>query len=475
MASIHGVLNAIHDHGNDPYELHQGHGELTTIDISSYQDSTSADLTYTSKALPDGEAALAQWLRSTPSTTRGLLQLSGGMKLLVVHVANSGNATSSAEARRMLKLAFDMMQLHTASLTTFWALSSDFMSFPTTTAPDGSCRQAYCLRMGHWTLSWSYDSGEKLTRGIVLVERQHRQELSNPFEPIIDALKEFVDQPCFLGFVASVVALTKVSAAILKTFNEAKDMKYLLRGYRDHEKDAVPALTDHSKASTDVMNHTSHVSGYHDRLRILQGLNTFLSRQCSDSRAALASESEASRQRAATLGESLKHLDQKIASLMSVSQKLKDRGTMQLAVLFNMIAQRDSKVSIELAAASRALAVENKKDQRISIAIAKASREIAVESKRDSSSMKTLAAVTMLFLPGTFVASLFATPMFQWSATAGLRVESHIWIYWATTIPLTLLTIGLWWIWLKFTVGHERAQLKDADDFDGLVDFSEPG
>lgn len=52
------------------------------------------------------------------------------------------------------------------------------------------------------------------------------------------------------------------------------------------------------------------------------------------------------------------------------------------------------------------------KDQHISIAIAKASREIAVESKRDSSSMKTIAAVTMFFLPGTFVASLFATLMF---------------------------------------------------------------
>ena len=88
--------------------------------------------------------------------------------------------------------------------------------------------------------------------------------------------------------------------------------------------------------------------------------------------------------------------------------------------------------------------------------------------------MKTIAAVTMLFLPGTFVASLFATPMFQWSATAGLQVQSHIWVYWATTIPLTLLTIGFWWVWLKFTRGSERAQLKDAEDFNELSDFPKP-
>jgi hypothetical protein len=97
-----------------------------------------------------------------------------------------------------------------------------------------------------------------------------------------------------------------------------------------------------------------------------------------------------------------------------------------------------------------------------------------MESKRDSPSMKTIAAVTMLFFPRTFVASLFATPMLQWTATAGLQVQSHIWIYWATAIPRALLTIGFWWIWLKFTMGSERAQLKDAEDLKELSDLLKP-
>ena len=80
----------------------------------------------------------------------------------------------------------------------------------------------------------------------------------------------------------------------------------------------------------------------------------------------------------------------------------------------------------------------------------------------------------MPFLPGTFVASLFATPMFQWSATAGLQVQSHIWIYWAISIPLTILTIGFWMVWLKFTMGSERAQLKDAEDLKELSDLPKP-
>ncbi len=45
----------------------------------------------------------------------------------------------------------------------------------------------------------------------------------------------------------------------------------------------------------------------------------------------------------------------------------------------------------------------NQGDSRINIDIARTSKAIAEETKRDSSSMITIAAVTMLFLPGTFV------------------------------------------------------------------------
>ncbi|KAL9632232.1 MAG: hypothetical protein Q9204_003877 [Flavoplaca sp. TL-2023a] len=43
-------------------------------------------------------------------------------------------------------------------------------------------------------------------------------------------------------------------------------------------------------------------------------------------------------------------------------------------------------------------------DSRTNIAIADASRRIAFETRRDSDAMKTIAALTMIFLPGTFVA-----------------------------------------------------------------------
>ena len=60
--------------------------------------------------------------------------------------------------------------------------------------------------------------------------------------------------------------------------------------------------------------------------------------------------------------------------------------------------------------------------------------------------MKVLALMTMFFLPGTFFATLFALPTLTWSED--VVVSSRFWIYWAFTLPCTLLLVALykgWW------------------------------
>jgi Mg2+ and Co2+ transporter CorA len=68
-------------------------------------------------------------------------------------------------------------------------------------------------------------------------------------------------------------------------------------------------------------------------------------------------------------------------------------------------------------------------DQSIRIDVAKASKSIALESRRDSLPMKTLAVATMVFLPGTFIATFFAMPLFDWHASNGQVVDKRIRIY----------------------------------------------
>ncbi|TGJ80651.1 hypothetical protein E0Z10_g8117 [Xylaria hypoxylon] len=87
---------------------------------------------------------------------------------------------------------------------------------------------------------------------------------------------------------------------------------------------------------------------------------------------------------------------------------------------------------------------------------------MAVASTRDSSSMKALAVITAIFLPGEYIGTLFGVSMFNWQkgtagdpavsedAPAGLpspTIMPSFWIYWAFTIPLTLIILSGWRGW----------------------------
>ena len=105
----------------------------------------------------------------------------------------------------------------------------------------------------------------------------------------------------------------------------------------------------------------------------------------------------------------------------------------------------------------------SQQETRVGIAVAEDSRTLASASKEDSTAMKTIAAVTIVFLPGTFIAALFAMPLFQWDAVGDSKVVSNrFWIYWAVTVPLTFLTLLVWVLWTKRQARMHRSSEKRA-------------
>lgn len=86
---------------------------------------------------------------------------------------------------------------------------------------------------------------------------------------------------------------------------------------------------------------------------------------------------------------------------------------------------------------------------------------MAIASSRDSSSMKALAVITAIFLPGEFIGTLFGMSMFEWmpdkddaSPTGGAGGEDDddvmskkFWIYWLIAVPLTVLILCVWRGW----------------------------
>jgi hypothetical protein len=66
-------------------------------------------------------------------------------------------------------------------------------------------------------------------------------------------------------------------------------------------------------------------------------------------------------------------------------------------------------------------------------------------AQRESAATRTISFVGLLFLPAAFVASLFSTSFFNYDAPTGIwGLSDKFWIYWSVAIPVTALTIFLW-------------------------------
>jgi hypothetical protein len=115
------------------------------------------------------------------------------------------------------------------------------------------------------------------------------------------------------------------------------------------------------------------------------------------------------------------------------------RMALQLNVLYNFIAQADNALNAQLAASAG----------------------------RDSTSMKILAFISALFLPGSFVAGVFSMTMFDWQysgdggAEAGV-VSNRFWIYWAIAVPLTMITLLGWGFWWRIEMKRYQTVFKHA-------------
>jgi len=113
----------------------------------------------------------------------------------------------------------------------------------------------------------------------------------------------------------------------------------------------------------------------------------------------------------------------------SISNEKRLQNEIQLA--FNMVAQHDAGISVEISRAARS----------------------------DSATMKTLAFVTLTFLPPTFICALFSMSFFHYDDGSGWGVSKQIWIYWAIAAPTTAATALIWNYWNKlFPVDAEGPQ-----------------
>lgn len=145
----------------------------------------------------------------------------------------------------------------------------------------------------------------------------------------------------------------------------------------------------------------------------------------------------------------ISYLKQSMQATIEDCRESQAQITRQIECILGFMAQSQAAVSIKIAENQSKLAEASQREQTISVEIARSSQQIAAETRRDGSSMKTLAVVTLVYLPCTTVSSILAMPLFDWDAETGAVINPRIWVFCVFAIPLTVMTIVLWQLWLK--------------------------
>ncbi|KAK1773146.1 hypothetical protein QBC45DRAFT_398279 [Copromyces sp. CBS 386.78] len=71
-------------------------------------------------------------------------------------------------------------------------------------------------------------------------------------------------------------------------------------------------------------------------------------------------------------------------------------------------------------------------------------------ARQDNSVMKSIALLTMIFLPATFISALFSTTFFTYGDNGNWEVSDELWIYFVTTVPATIAIVVFWRVWLDY-------------------------
>ncbi|KAK0705473.1 hypothetical protein B0H67DRAFT_498815 [Lasiosphaeris hirsuta] len=306
-------------------------------------------------------------------------------------------------------------------------------------------------------MSWSYTvaDGVPCTQVVVFAEGEERTELlralTSKWPPSL------VGHPMFPAFLCGLMLSQEIDTTLDDIKGTVREVEARTGHHRfTTRRQTRPAAGELGTLSAQMSGCAAKLANGTRKLQVIEALNSFLLQHASvpattrpllrKPRSAFEKDTGSDPSPTALLT-SYHGLIAHRAQMQAVdSTYVAQRVQVQIAALFHLIAQQDNAIAFETASATRS---------------------IAKDSLRDSSSMKMLALVAMFFLPGSFVAALFSTPLFEWDEVGaggiGVATRPQFVLFWAVAVPLTVLTFVLYGVWIVAQKRRERRRLRVGD------------
>ncbi|KAK1452913.1 hypothetical protein CCUS01_01930 [Colletotrichum cuscutae] len=163
-------------------------------------------------------------------------------------------------------------------------------------------------------------------------------------------------------------------------------------------------------------------------------------------------------------------LERDAQSISSYATRMQSRLELQFNVLYNLVAQAGNSLNMQQSTQAG---------------------QVAAQAGMDSTAMKTMAVVTMVFLPPTFVAvlstagtysrsiadqfsrqTIFSMSFFNWQASSSSgddggaepTVVPQFWIYWAVSLPFTIAIVIGWRVWWHFQKAYYETKFLTPEE-----------
>ncbi len=305
-----------------------------------------------------------------------------------------------------------------------------------------------------WSHAASPSDPTPQTHAIIFAEGEERAELHRVLDSQWSTAN--VGHPMFLALLCSLTlahGLDKTSEEIKAAVREVEARTGHHRFASRHQ--TQPAAGELGHLSAQMSGCAAKLANGNRKIQVIKAINDFISQQATQrprvSKPRKKSEiyiADHSREppilpaREPFLASQLDLLRHRVEMQAVDTAFVQQRVHIQIAALFHLIAQQDNAIAFDTA---------------------KATRSIAASSLQDSSSMKMLALVAMFFLPGSFVAALFSTPLFAWDEALarggmGVGTRPQFLLFVAVVVPLTAFIFLLYGLWMCAQGRRERGK-----------------
>jgi hypothetical protein len=340
-----------------------------------------------------------------------------------------GNPIPIGLQNQLFSHIFESFHLNPYILHLMMTNSYGFHQFPDVKNGGTSC---FYLGTIMYMLAWSFNSNTRESRAILLIRKDngflYKEDISAYFFRILTAFSGHMRSSKFLGLTALTQLVHFLDRYIYHCLYTIKEIEEST-GYGDVvPRESVLTLDKITLLSKKTGRYLAVVANIRRHLHFANDLIAHIKSKSDQRATGLAGAPETPDQLEDSMMEAASVLERSISSNEAYVNYLFERAKSQMTVLQGLITHEDATLSIALS-----------EDMQT---VAKKTAELSEKAVRDSSAMKTIAVMTMLFLPGTFFAAIFSMPLLKWDGSD--IIQKQFWMYWAFTVPATMAVFVAW-------------------------------